>query len=114
MSLVAAGSAPSSTGHRVPLTPAGRFLVELFGRFLVSGRVRFRIGAAEVAVGPEGGPDVALRVHDQRFFSRVVRYGNLGLGEAFMDGDFTVEEGELHEFLTACLRSRIDERLRHD
>lgn len=113
MSLVAAG-AKASSGSAVPLLPAGRFLVELFDRFLHAGRVRFRLGGAEIAAGAAGGSDTALRVHDQRFFSRVVRYGNLGLGEAFMDGDFTVEEGELHELLTTCLRSRLDAHLRHD
>lgn len=113
MSLVA-GSVERSAGNAVALPPAGKFLIELFDRFLVAGRVRFRIGTAEIATGAAGGSDTALRIHDPRFFSRVVRYGNLGLGEAFMDGDFTVEEGELHEFLAVCLRSRIDERLRRD
>jgi cyclopropane-fatty-acyl-phospholipid synthase len=98
----------------VPLPAAGKFLVELFDRFLVAGRVRFRLREAEISAGAAGGSDTALRIHDPRVFARVLRYGNLGLGEAFMDGDFTVEEGELHEFLTACVRSHIDERLRHD
>jgi cyclopropane-fatty-acyl-phospholipid synthase len=97
-----------------PLPAAGRFLVDLFDRFLVAGRVRFRIGDAEVSAGSPGGSDTVLRVHDPELFARVVRYGNLGLGEAFMRGDFTVEEGELHELLTACLRSRIAERFRRD
>jgi cyclopropane-fatty-acyl-phospholipid synthase len=103
-----------SPRESVPLPAAGRFLVDLFDRFLVGGRVRFRIRETEISAGPSGGSDTVLRVHDPRLFARVVRYGNLGLGEAFMNGDFTVEEGELHEFLTACLRSRLEERLRHD
>jgi cyclopropane-fatty-acyl-phospholipid synthase len=113
--LTADARAPKvSAGESAPLPAAGKFLVELFDRFLVGGRVRFRIHDAEIAAGPPGGTDTVLRVHDLRLFARVVRYGNLGLGEAFMHGDFTVEEGELHEFLTACLRSRIEERFRHD
>jgi cyclopropane-fatty-acyl-phospholipid synthase len=103
-----------STPASCPLPGAGRFLVDLFERFLVGGRVRFRIGDTEISAGPPGGSDTVLRVHNPDFFARVVRYGNLGLGEAFMLGDFTVEEGELHEFLTACLRSRIENRFRHD
>lgn len=103
-----------SPRESVPLPAAGRFLVDLFDRFLVGGRVRFRIRDAEISAGPPGGSDTVLRVHDPQLFARVVRYGNLGLGEAFMNGDFTVEEGELHEFLTACLRSRLEERFRHD
>jgi cyclopropane-fatty-acyl-phospholipid synthase len=107
------GSRPSESA-RVSLSPAGKFLVELFDRFLVGGRVRFRIGDAEITAGPLGGTDTVLRIHDPQFFARVLRYGNLGLGEAFMKGDFTVDDGELHEFLIACLRSRIEERSRHD
>lgn len=96
------------------LPAAGTFLVELFDRFLTTGRVRFRIGTAEVCAGAARGSDTALRIHHPRVFSRIVRLGNLGLGEAFMDGDFTVEEGELHDFLAACLRARLSERLQGD
>ena len=95
-----------------PLLPnAGRFVVELLNRFLTDGRVRFRIGDFEIAAGAGQGWETILRVHDTRVFARILRYRNLGLGEAFIDGDITVESGELHEFLTACLRARIDERL---
>jgi cyclopropane-fatty-acyl-phospholipid synthase len=105
----------ATAARRPGLPAAGRFLVELFDRFLVTGRVRFRLGAAEICAGTAGdGAETVLRIHHPRFFARVLRYGNLGLGEAFMDGDVTVEAGELHEFLTACLRSRIDERLPRD
>ena len=31
-----------------------------------------------------------------------------------MDGDFIVEKGELHEFMTACLRADIDKRVAKD
>ena len=98
----------------VRLSAAGTFLVELFDRFLTTGRVRFRIGATEICAGAPRGSDTALRIHHPRFFARVVRLGNLGLGEAFMAGDFTVEDGELHEFLTACLRARLSEHLQGD
>jgi cyclopropane-fatty-acyl-phospholipid synthase len=109
--------APSQTAasdRSASLPAAGRFLVELFDRFLVGGRARFRIGDSEIAGGPPGGTETVLRVHQPEFFARVLRYGNLGLGEAFMRGDFAVEEGELHQLLAACLRSRLEERLRHD
>ena len=74
--------------------------------------MRFRIGDDEILAGARSASGPTLRIHNQRVFTRVVRYGNLGLGEAFMEGDFTVEDGELHEFLIACLRSGIDEQLR--
>jgi cyclopropane-fatty-acyl-phospholipid synthase len=47
-----------------------------------------------------------------RFFSDVLCYGNLGLGESFMRGDFEMEAGSLHDFLTVLLRSRVDETIR--
>ena len=114
--MLTADAPPQGVSPResVRLPAAGGFLVELFDRFLVGGRVRFRIRDAEISAGPPGGSDTVLRVHNPQLFARVVRYGNLGLGEAFMNGDFTVEEGELHEFLTACLRSHFEERFRHD
>jgi cyclopropane-fatty-acyl-phospholipid synthase len=101
-------------GPPPPLPSAGRFVIELLNRFLTSGRIRFLIGDAEIAAGANQGSETVLRVHNLRFFARVLRYGNLGLGEAFIDGDVTVERGELYEFLAACLRARIDERLSKD
>ena len=44
----------------------------------------------------------------------VLSQGNLGMGEAYVDGDFSVEEGELHELLTLLLRNRIDRKVRGD
>ncbi|MDY7227232.1 class I SAM-dependent methyltransferase [Hyalangium rubrum] len=62
----------------------------------------------------EGPPAVTLRIHRDRFFNRVLSQGNLGMGEAYVDGDFSVEQGELHEFLTLLLRNRIDQKVRGD
>ncbi len=80
--------------------------------------VRFRIGPRELVVGNRERLDapgsVTLRVHDPRFFDRLVGAGNLGMGEAFMDGDFAVEEGTLWEFLSALLRNRVDKKMRGD
>ena len=110
---VASARPRESLAGSTSLPAAGRFLLDLFDRFLI-GRVRFRFADTEISSGTADGPETTLRIHDARVFARVVRFGNLGLGEAFMDGDFSVEEGELYTFLTACLRSRLDERLRHD
>jgi cyclopropane-fatty-acyl-phospholipid synthase len=55
---------------------------------------------------------VALRVRNARFFARVLTYGNLGMGEAYVDGDFEVEQGTLEDFLTLLIKSRIDEKVR--
>jgi cyclopropane-fatty-acyl-phospholipid synthase len=109
-----ARSGKSAGGPPPSLPSAGRFVIDLLNRFLTSGRIRFLIEDVDLVAGADQGSETVLRVHNVRFFARVLRYGNLGLGEAFMDGDITVEGGELHEFLTACLRARIDERLSKD
>jgi cyclopropane-fatty-acyl-phospholipid synthase len=89
-------------------------LVEVLGSSVTEARIEFREGSETVPIGPAPDsshaaiPEVAIRVHRPRFYSRVLAYGNLGLGEAYMDGDFVMEVGELHEFLTILLRSRVD------
>ncbi len=73
--------------------------------------VFFRIGDEELSAG-RGASEFRIRVHRPRFFTQVLSYGNLGLGESFMHGDFEMESGNLHDFLTVLLRSRIDEAVR--
>lgn len=62
----------------------------------------------------EDDDTVVLRVHRERFFARVLGEGNLGLGESVMDGDVTVERGEMWQFLTALVRNRVDRKIRGD
>ena len=103
---------------------AARVFRETLDRTLES-PLRLRMGGREMALGPgrngaspgvasgaASPPDVVLRVHHPGFFSRVLAEGNLGLGEAWMDGDFSLEAGSLADLLTLLLRSRLDERLR--
>ena len=49
-----------------------------------------------------------LQLHQPRLFGRVLRHWSLGLGEAYMDGDWDCEQ--LDEFFTRLLRLRADER----
>jgi len=94
---------------------------DLLDRSLAS-PLRLRAGDDEVVLGaPRGGGTagpapaaLTLRVLRPRFFRRVLAGGNLGLGEAWMDGDFVLEDGDLPDLLTLLLRSRLDERLRGD
>src|SRR5262245_6049317 len=89
-------------------------LMDLLDRELAGGRIRVQSSGGARVVG-RGGPEVGtFVVHDPRVFERVLTFGNLGLGEAFMDGDFTVEEGRLPEVLTLLARSRLDRTLSHD
>lgn len=51
-----------------------------------------------------------IRVHDERFFARVLTEGSLGAGESYMDGWWDVDE--LDELFFRILRSDIEVRLR--
>jgi cyclopropane-fatty-acyl-phospholipid synthase len=75
------------------------------------------IDGDDIVVGnPErDAPDsVVLAIHRERFFARVLGEGNLGLGESFMDGDASIERGEMWQLLTILLRARLDRAIRGD
>jgi len=81
----------------------------------VQAPVRFIIGTRECVVGAAGGGaecEFTVRVVRHEFFAAVLCYGNLGLGESYMRGDFALERGRLDDFLTMLLRSRVDETIR--
>ena len=68
-------------------------VLRILDECVADARIRFTVDDKQFVVGKghrqEGDHcDVAIRVHDPRFFSRVLCYGNLGMGEAFIDGDF--------------------------
>lgn len=93
--------------------------LRLLDRHITDARIRITAGGESYTVGKsvnggDGGCDVALAVHNPRFFADVLRKGNLGMGESFMAGDFEVAEGTLEDFLTILLRNRIDRRIRTD
>ena len=76
--------------------------------------VRFRTPNGEFVVGPatDGGECAyVLDVLTADFFTDVVCFGNLGMGEAYMRGDFVMASGTLEDFLTLLLRSRLDEKV---
>lgn len=50
-----------------------------------------------------------IRVHDQRFFRRVLASGTLGFGEAYMDGWWDCDA--LDELCFRATRARLDERI---
>ena len=58
--------------------------------------------------------EATLLVERPRFFGRVLAYANLGLGEAFMDGDVEVPDGRLPDLLEILVRARLDRKLRGD
>ena len=80
--------------------------------------IRFIVNSAECVVGGHGletatdAESIVIRVHNPRMFSQVIRLGNLGLGESFMNQDFAVERGTLYDFLRVLLRNRLDKKVK--
>jgi cyclopropane-fatty-acyl-phospholipid synthase len=90
-------------------------LLKLLDENVVDCRIRFLVEGREYIAG--GGQNVSgcsVHVHNSGFFSRVLAYGNLGMGEAFIDRDFEIIGGSLAEFLTILLRNRLDQKLKHN
>ena len=92
---------------------AERVFLELLDRHVEDARIRLTIRGETRSPG-RGAEGPAIRIHDDRFFGRVLSGGNLGLGESYMDGDWDVEEGDIADFLTVLLRNRLDERVKGD
>jgi cyclopropane-fatty-acyl-phospholipid synthase len=94
-------------------TLARRTLLSLLDSGLADCAVRFEdpdgsatVGRAAAHVAP-----LVVKVHRARFYDRVISTGNLGLGESFVDGDFTTD-GPLEDLLCALLRNQIGTRFR--
>src|ERR1035438_5498797 len=63
-------------------------------------------GGADIRM--DGARPWDLRVHDERFFPRVLAAGTLGFGEAYMDGWWDCDA--LDEMCCRASRARLDER----
>ena len=72
----------------------------------------------EVTLGrgtdPAGPRRVVLEIREPRFYSRTLSMGSLGLGEAWMDHDFEVVEGDLADFLAMLIRNGLKHKSRRD
>ena len=61
-----------------------------------------------------GGPSATVRLHDASVSRAMFRNPALAVGEAYMDGRLTVEDGTLLDFLTIALVNQRRARLRND
>jgi len=66
------------------------------------------LASADIAVGGDRPWD--LHVHDERFWSRVMRDGTLGVGESYVEGWWDVPA--LDEFIARALHVRLADTLR--
>ncbi len=90
-------------------------LLELFDRHVLDARFGVQVGGRSFTVGQGSGASLAtLRLRDASVCTQILAGGNLGLGEAYMDGAAECLHGELHELLTALLRNRLDQALQSD
>ena len=48
------------------------------------------------------GPSSAIRLHDRALHTKLYLRPELYIGEAYMDGTLTIEEGSLYDFLNLC------------
>ena len=58
----------------------------------------------------DGSAPIDLRVHDQRFYARVLAHGSLGLGESYMDGWWDADD--LPGLCTRLLTAGLDQELK--
>ena len=83
----------------------------LLARFIRFGRLTVvdADGRRHEFGGPpiEGIPCVTIRLHDRRLHSRLAFHPSLSVGEAYMDGTLTIEEGGLQAFLDLCAENLL-------
>ena len=65
---------------------------------------------ADCDITLNGSRPTDLRVRNERFFTRVLVNGSLGLGESYVDGWWDVDD--LDGFVSRLLAARLDERIR--
>jgi cyclopropane-fatty-acyl-phospholipid synthase len=78
-----------------------RFLRHLIRHGTLS--VTFASGRKETFTGTKPGPNIAIKFADRATERRLFMNPDLELGEAFMDGSVTVENGDIYDFLELCL-----------
>src|SRR4051794_9748797 len=71
---------------------------------LRDGRLTLECPDRTYRFGNPGELDATLAVHDERFFLRALTGGDIGLGESFMDGDWTTPD--LVPLVRLMLRNR--------
>ena len=76
-------------------------IARLFDRILEKGTLRLidAGGGVHVAGGRAPGPTVTVRLHDRTLGTKLVLNPRLYVGEAYMDGLLTIQDGSLYDFL---------------
>lgn len=81
-------------------------LTGLMRRMIREGHLKVVSAGGRVAdIGDAGVPPVTIRLHDRRVAWDLVRNPQLKLGEAYMDGRLTVEQGDIADLLDLLTRN---------
>ena len=72
----------------------------LVGKIIQEGRlVLLMPGGKRLEFGPGGGKTVTVRLADNKTAFAIARNPRLGLGEAYMDGRMTIEDGTILDLM---------------
>ena len=76
-------------------------LARLVGKILQAGVLEIvdPQGGRHLVEGSRPGPHIIVRVHDGRTARRLITEPRLAVGECYMDGTLTVENGDIYDFL---------------
>ncbi|MCW5715631.1 MAG: class I SAM-dependent methyltransferase [Bauldia sp.] len=82
-------------------------LDRLLNRLVTHGKLTIQdaAGTRHVFGSAATGPEVELRFHDGNLVRRFMRSPGVVIGEAYMDGSYTIEHGTLREFLEIVVAS---------
>ncbi len=91
-------------GRPTTSAASSALLSPLLSKLIQNGQLNVIDAADRVQTfGPGlGGPRVTVRLHDLMLPLRIVLRPSLGLGEAYMDGTLTIEDGSLQDLLYLC------------
>jgi len=106
--VTAVGTAPTTRSS------ANDTLFGVLDAALTDTRVRFILPDRTCDVGRAGDPEFVVRITDPEFGRRVLTSGNLGLGETYMEGGWTMERGTLDRFIATLAVADVDRLIRRD
>ena len=66
-------------------------------------RVIHANGSKKIYQGKEPGPDITVKIHNKKTERLLSINPSLTLGETFMDGGITIENGDIYDFLELCV-----------
>ncbi|MGD9739023.1 MAG: class I SAM-dependent methyltransferase, partial [Bauldia sp.] len=62
-------------------------------------------GRSETFGRSDGGPSATIKLHDPKFVRRMTLRPGLAIGEGYMEGAYTIEDGTLRDFLEIAVKS---------